>query len=442
MLITLLSLLILFNNCKRQKQLPNQKPGLADIEKALWDDHLNRWYPACIDFAYGGYLSNLSHDFKPMEKQDKMIVSQARHLWTTSVIAKKFHNEVYKGYARHGMDFLKKMWDSDYGGFYQDTDRNGGPLNSGYKKTAYGNAFAIYGLSAYYEVSGDSTALQLAKETFRWLEKYSHDSLYNGYFQDLARDGKILQRNDSTPDHITIGYKDYNSSIHLLEAFTDLYKIWPDTLVRKRLTEMYDLVKDTMINDRHFLEMYFEPNWKHVTFYGQDSATIRKHFSMDHVSFGHDIETAYLLLEAAHALGIPDHPALRDELRLIVDQSLKGFDTSNGGLYDEGYYFDRSKDITIIKDSKVWWAQAEALNTLMIFHDCYPDAIYGKLYAKQWDYIQQNIIDSNFGGWYQFGLDTRPDAKKAPKGSAWKTTYHDGRALINLHLRISDTLKP
>jgi mannobiose 2-epimerase len=280
MLIPFMSLFIFLMSCKQQKQLSQQTPGLADIEKALWDDHLNRWYPACIDFAYGGYLSNLSHDFKPMEKQDKMIVSQARHLWTTSVIAKKFHNEVYKGYARHGMDFLKKMWDSDYGGFYQDTDRKGEPLYSGYKKTAYGNAFAIYGLSAYYEVSTDSTALNLAIETFSWLEKYSHDAVYQGYFQDLSRDGKVLQRNDSTPDNSSIGYKDYNSSIHLLEAFTALYKIWPDTILKKRLTEMYHLVKDTMINNQHYLDMYFEPNRKHVTFYGQDTESIKKHFSV------------------------------------------------------------------------------------------------------------------------------------------------------------------
>ena len=134
MLIPFMSLLIFLMSCKQQKQLSQQTPGLADIEKALWDNHLNSWYPVNIDSAYGGYFSNLSHDFKPMEKQNKMIVSQARHLWTTSVIAKKFHNEVYKGYARHGMDFLKKMWDSTYGGFYQDVDRSSRPLHSDDKK--------------------------------------------------------------------------------------------------------------------------------------------------------------------------------------------------------------------------------------------------------------------------------------------------------------------
>ncbi|MGL6267831.1 MAG: AGE family epimerase/isomerase, partial [Chitinophagaceae bacterium] len=372
--------------------------------------------------------------------QDKMIVTQARHLWTTSVIAKNFNNHTYMGYARHGLAFVKKMWDSTYGGFFQDVDRSGKPLHLNDKKTAYGNAFAIYGLSAYYHVSKDSTALNLAKETFRWLEEKSHDPLFNGYFQDIARDGKVLQRNNTTPDNSTIGYKDYNSSIHLLEAFTALYSIWPDTLLKKRLFEMYHIVKDTMMNDRHYLDMYFEPNWKHISFSGQDSASIHSHFFMDHVSFGHDIETAYLLLEAALALGIQDNAALHDELRLIVDHSLKGFDTIRGGLFDEGYYFDRSNDIVIIKDSKVWWAQAEALNTLMIFHEFYPDAGYGKLYDKQWNYIKAYIIDSTYGGWYQFGLDTRPDAKKAPKGSAWKATYHDGRALINIYERYAKSI--
>ena len=402
-----------------------------DIEQELSGNILNKWYPTIIDTVDGGYLSNLSASFVPMENQNKMIVTQARHLWTTSMIAKRKSDKVYLEYARHGLPFLQKMWDDTYGGFYQDVNRSGEPLSENEAKTAYGNAFGIYGLSAYYDASGDSAALNLAKKTFHWLEQHSHDPEYGGYFQDLSMQGDVIQRNDTTPSTSTIGYKDQNSSIHLLEAFTSLYKVWPDPLVKERLSEMYLLVKDVMINKDHYLNLFFTADLKPVSFYQQDSAVIMRHAGIDHVSFGHDIETAYLLLEASEALGIEHDEKLTNELRLIVDHALLGWDPVHSGLFDQGYYFDKEKPLVIIRDSKEWWAQAEALNTLLIFHQFYPEAGYDKLFVEQWDYIKKYVIDETNGGWYIHGIDTRPDAKEFPKASIWKSTYHNYRALAN-----------
>jgi mannose/cellobiose epimerase-like protein (N-acyl-D-glucosamine 2-epimerase family) len=125
--------------------------------------------------------------------------------------------------ARHGFNFLlNKMWDKQYGGFYNLVTKDGTPKSI--IKEAYGNAFAIYGLSAYYECSLDEAALDLAKATFLWLEKNSHDSVYKGYYQHLNRDGSHVIRTAETESSAETGYKDQNSSIHLLEAFTELYK--------------------------------------------------------------------------------------------------------------------------------------------------------------------------------------------------------------------------
>lgn len=400
-----------------------------DIEKELHQNILDKWYPVIIDQEFGGYLSNLSFAFEPMEKQNKMIVTQARHLWVTSLVAKRQNDSRYTGYAAHGFSFLQKMWDQAYGGFYQDVDRAGSPLSE--IKTAYGNAFAIYGLSAYFDATNDSTALHLAIDTFHWLEEHSYDPEFGGYFQILSREGEPLPKSAGVDSFSPAGYKDQNSSIHLLEAFTSLYHVWPDALLRDRLSGMYHLIKDVMINDRHYLDLFFEPDLTPVSFYGKDSLTILKNYAMDHVSFGHDIETAFLLLEAAEALHLPVDQGLQDELRKVVDHALLGLDPKNGGLYDAGYYFDRSKPISIIKDSKAWWAQAEALNTLLIFHQFYPDAGYDQHFTDMWAYIKKYIIDQQHGGWYINGIDTRPDARQAPKASIWKSTYHNYRALAN-----------
>ena len=136
------------------------------------------WYPRVIDEEYGGYLSRFSYNWRPKDPQDKMIVTQSRHLWTLSKLGEYFSSDQpYREYAANGFDFLKnQMWDEQYGGFYQLVNREGEPISNSdeeIRKTLYGNAFALYGLSAYYHFSKDSTALELAKQTFNWLETHS-----------------------------------------------------------------------------------------------------------------------------------------------------------------------------------------------------------------------------------------------------------------------------
>ena len=410
-----------------------------DIDDELWTNILDKWYPAILDTVEGGYLSNMSVDFTPLEDQDKMIVTQARHVWSTAKVASSTKNESYLEYSRHGFQFLKKMWDKEYGGFYQEVDRSGIPLVAAEYKTAYGNAFAIYALSAYFHVSGDSASLELAKQAFNWLEIHSYDRGKGGYFQNMTREGVVIPRSDTVSSTSTLGYKDQNSSIHLLEAFTELYHVWPNELVKERLSEMFFLIKDVMINDRHYLNLFFTPNLQPISYYEQDSATIIKHAWIDHVSFGHDIETAYLLLEAAEALEIHIDGKLLLELKNIVDHALLGLNSEKGGLYDQGYYFDHNEPIVIIKDSKEWWAQAEALNTLLIFHQFFPRAGYDIHFVNQWNYIKKYLIDNEYGGWYIHGIDTRPSAKKHNKASIWKSTYHNYRALANISKRLKNT---
>ena len=230
-------------------------------KQGLFDEY----YPRNIDTLYGGYLSTFTYDFKPTGAQDKMIVTQARHIWSTAKAAMFYKDTTYIAMSRHGFYFLRdKMWDSTYGGFYNLVTRDGTPKSI--IKEAYGNAFAIYGLSAYYECSHDTAALNLAKTTFLWLEKNSHDSNYKGYYQHLNRDGSHVVRTDDMQSTSDLGYKDQNSSIHLLEAFTELYKVWPDDLVRTRLQEMLELIRDKIVTPKGYLQLFFTYEWKPVSY--------------------------------------------------------------------------------------------------------------------------------------------------------------------------------
>ncbi|MDB5264002.1 MAG: N-acylglucosamine 2-epimerase [Adhaeribacter sp.] len=426
---------------------PNVKAKLAaDIEKSIKTEMLNKWYPQAVDKEYGGFLSTFTYDWQPTGPQDKMVVTQARHIWSNAKAAQLYPQvDYYLSSAKHGVAFLRdKMWDKTNGGFYTLVDRQGNvkTQGSGYAggaKHAYGNAFAIYGLAAYYQASGDTSALNLAKKTFRWLEKHSHDPVNKGYFQALAPDGTPIKRTSQVASTSDIGYKDQNSSIHLLEAFSELYLVWPDPLVRQRLQEMLVLIRDTMVTPKGHLTLFFTSDWKPITFRDSSEATLDKHHGLDEVSFGHDIETAYLLLEASHILGLPQDAKTKAVAKKLTDHTIRnGFDNKVGGFYDAGYYFKDKTDITIIKDTKNWWAQAEGLNTLLLMADRYPkdELNYFSLFQKQWEYINKYIIDHEHGEWYMGGLDKQPAMKTAQKGQIWKASYHQFRALSNIVQRL------
>lgn len=404
------------------------------MENSLRNELLNKWYPQSMDTVYGGFLTTFTYDFKPTGQQDKMIVTQARHTWTNAKASQLYPAaNYYKTGAKHGFRFLKDvMWDKKHGGFFTLVDRQGTVRNTDSAKTAYGNAFGIYALSAYYAASGDTSALNLARKAFLWLEKGSHDSRYKGYYQHLNTQGAPIERETTASSTSDVGYKDQNSSIHLLEAFTELYAVWPDALVRRRLEEMLMLIRDTITSAKCYLTLFFKPDWKPVSFRDFADSIVLKHRNLDHVSFGHDVETAFLLLEASHALGIKNDIKTLRVAKRMVDHALQhGWDNKAGGFYDEGYYFKNKPGITIIKETKNWWAQAEALNTLLLMADRFPDdkMQYFRKFKQLWHYAQTYLIDHEYGDWYEGGLDKEPQKRKALKGHIWKATYHQYRSL-------------
>ena len=416
-------------------------PIANEMETSIQTELLNKWYPQCVDTLYGGFISTFTYDFKPSGPQDKFIVTQARHTWSTSKAALRYPGiTYYKTCAQHGYNFLRDvMWDKTYGGFYTLVNRQGKVKDS--TKNAYGNAFGIYALAAYYTCSHDTGALNLMQQAFLWLEKHSHDPVYKGYYQHLQRDGTPIQRGANTPSTSDLGYKDQNSSIHLLEAFTELYSVWHDPLVHERLHEMLLLIRDTMVTKRGNLSLFFQPDWKPVSSRDSSYASVLKHRNLDHVSFGHDVETAYLMLEASHALGIQNDTTSLNVGKRMVDHALNnGWDDTLGGFYDEGYYFKDKQTITIIRNTKNWWAQAEGLNTLLIMSDLFPNdrMHYFDKFKMLWKYTQTYLIDHTYGDWYEEGLDKEPQRKTALKGHIWKATYHQFRALMNCVDRLKE----
>lgn len=401
-----------------------------EIKTVLVDKVLHKWYPVIIDSVNGGFYTNFSYDWKRMRVQEKMIVSQSRDIWTACKAAEHFPNDKrYHKAADHGFAFLTNtMWDKKEGGFF--TYANQKEYYSIWDcKNTYGNGFAIYALAAYFRLSHKPEALELAKKAFYWLDSMSHDNKYGGYISFLCKPNTNFGPSGAYRSDL----KDFNASIHIMEALAELYQVWPDTKVKSRLSEMLSLIRDTFMSPKGYLQLYFTYDWKHISLKDSTEATIRKYIDQDHVSYGHDIETAFLLLETSKSLGLKhDTLTLKVAKRLIDHTLAQGFDTNYQGIFDGGYYFKGSDKTTVVMKDKNWWSQAEGLNALLLFSKLYPgEKNYKQAFYQLWDYVKKNLIDYEHGDWYISGLDSNPNAKSQPKATAWKCNYHTGRALMN-----------
>jgi mannobiose 2-epimerase len=153
---------------------------------------------------------------------------------------------------------------------------------------------------------------------------------------------------------------------------------------------------------------------------------------MDHISYGHDIETAFLLMEAAHALEQEVEKTSDIAASITNHVLLYGFDKEKGGIYDAAYYFDDDDIPTLIQGNKTWWSQAEALNGFLYMHLLFPEKKEWKnAFYLQWEYIDQYLLDHYYGGWYSSGTDTAPHSTRRNKAHEWKTCYHTSRAMLN-----------
>ena len=414
---------------------------LNEMIEAVGKNLLERWYPLAVDEINGGYFTNISHNWKVEPEHPKMIVTQARQVWTAAKAAMMFDNETYAWAAKHGFAFLRNfMWDKSFGGFYQMRTYKG--ETSDYlgfydEKRTYGNAFAIYALAALFELTKDEEVLNFTKESFKWIEDHAFDPKFKGYFQFLTREGKVFDQNSSYKtkayDDIEQGYKDQNSSIHLLEAYTELYNVWHDEVLREKLFELLILIRDTITTQKGHMNLFFEYDWTPVSFRNSTKDVREKNYRLDHVSFGHDYETAFLMLEASYALGLKNDLETLVVAKRMVDHAIvNGWDSENGGFFEAGYYFANENNCTIIQSTKNWWSQAEGLNVLLIMSKIFPEnKIYHDYFIKQWDYIKNYLLDNENGDWFEGGLDKEPHFKNGGKGHIWKAAYHTGRALMN-----------
>jgi mannobiose 2-epimerase len=403
----------------------------AEMDDNLRRQVVDKWLPRSEDKARGGFQQNFAEDWSLIARDDRAVVYQARVTWLAAQAAKRYPAEraKFQALSNHGLAFLSgHLWDAEKGGFFWGLNPTApyAPERFG-EKHIYGHAFAIYALAENYAATGNSESLELAKRGFLWLDTYAHDGVNGGYYESLDRQNQPILAPPTGPqarpaDAIStpFGRKSMNTHIHILEALTGLYEVWPDPRLRIRLQEVFEIVRDKVAAEPGYLNLYFQPDWTPVP---------------SVVSFGHDVETGFLLVEASTALGQPDDARTWAVARKLVDRPLaKGWDEAHGGFYDEAEYAGR-----VTKDHKVWWVQAEGLNALLVMHEEFGRETprYWQAFQRQWAFIRDRQTDAKYGGWYS---QTEADGHAPPgmvKSDRWTEGYHQGRALI----RVSDRLR-
>jgi mannobiose 2-epimerase len=399
----------------------------AEMDNALRTNVLDVWFPRSVDNKYGGFHSHFARDWRELPGDGKFSVFQGRMTWVAAqvVLREPALKDQYIPIVNHGVDFLAdKLWDKRYGGFFWGLDDDGKITPEfGDVKELYGIGFCIYGAAAAYQATKDPKALETAKNGFLWADKHAHDAANGGYFEWLARDGtpivpRVPNGTVATNPIGPIDYKSMNTHIHLLEAFTQLYEVWPDPTLRSRLEELLTIVRDKICVEPGVMNLYFTNAWQPIP---------------DHDSYGHDVETAYLMLETDEALHQKASEKTERMARMLVDHALAyGWDRQNGGFFREGTTFGKPEDTM-----KEWWVQMEGLNALLMMHERYreQDDVYFQRFLEQWTFIRNHTIDSQNHG--DFNL-TMPDGTPVTqdKGSIWKAAYHDGRAFWNVGERL------
>jgi mannobiose 2-epimerase len=378
---------------------------------------LEFWSEKTTDNLNGGFYGKIDNDNGVSAEAPKGSVLNARILWTFSAAFNHDPDPVCLEMAKRAYDYVTDhIIDKQYGGVYWSVDYQGNPQDT--KKQVYAIAFTIYALSEFYKASGITEAKQQAIDMFYLLVERAYDAVQTGYFEAFTQDWKPM-------DDLRLSAKDanekktMNTHLHVLEGYTNLYSIWPDKALKEHITTLLNNFFDHFIDQQtNHLVLFFDEEWNRRS---------------DLVSYGHDIEATWLLLEAAEV--IEDEVMIEKVKKITIamaDATIEGLD-ADGGLW---YEYEPAGD-HLIKE-KHWWVQAEAMIGFFNAWQINGDEKYLKLSIRNWEFVKDKILDTVNGEWF-WGIKNDGGVMRAEdKVGLWKCPYHNSRACIEIIKRISE----
>lgn len=392
------------------------------VQTELLGNILPFWLAFPVDRVKGGFHGSVSNDLTIDDSVERSLVLCARMLWTFSAAYRTFPDPAYLDLAHHAYAYLTGPFlDKRSGGMYWWLNSNGQPVND--RKQTYGQAFAIYALSEFHLATGEQAPLQQAKELFALVEKHARDPRYGGYVEGCSRDWSLLAEMRLSQKERYNCPKSMNTLLHVLEGYTNLVRAWDDPLPRQCLSGLLAVFLDRVIDPQtHFTRLFFEMDWTPLG---------------DRVSFGHDIECSWLLVEAAEALNDPHLLNRTIPVALAMAEAVyRRAIALDGSLFQEG----DPKGITDY--TKHWWAHAEGIvGFINAAQHCSPDnspqaQSYIQAALRLWEYIQAHFVDRTHGEWFKELDHDGVPLPSQPKAGPWEDPYHQSRACLEIIRRI------
>ena len=304
--------------------------------------------------------------------------------------------------------------DKEYGGAYRSVTYPGDPSDT--RKQIYTQSFFIYGFAEYYRATGDMEALKMAKDLFELFEKYAFDKESNGYFEVFTRDWQ--RSHDRLIGETSIrDEKTMNTHLHIMEAYANLYRVWPDKRMAERLRNLVELFLNKIIDKKtSHLICFMDKNWN-------STSTID--------SYGHDIESSWLLYEAASLLGD------QELISRVKEVSIKIANAASEGLQSDGsMIYEKNYDTGDVNLSRSWWVEAETVVGYLNTYELTGNVKYLNNSLNCWNYIKNNLVDNKYGGWHTT-VSEAGAAGSGDKAGFWICPYHNGRMCMEIIERLT-----
>lgn len=390
-----------------------------DLKKELSENILPYWENNVIDTQNGGFVGRITHDNSIDDTASKGLIMNARLLWTYSAIYRRFRRKILKELADRAYSYiLSHFFDSTHGGFYWMLDPEGKVQDD--RKHLYAQAFTIYAFTEYFMAFKCRTALDVANDLYRLVEVKCSDPKNNGYFEAFSRDWQL--HDDARLSEKDINEpKSMNTHLHLLEAYTNLYRCDKSTDLQVKLRSLIEVLLDHIVaDDGTHLVNFLNEDW-------EPRSNI--------ISFGHDIESVWLLQEASEVIGDKVLNTRVIEVGTIISRAVlqNGLDKS-GGLLTEA---DHSG---ITNDDKEWWPQAEALVGFLNTYENTGDPAFLDGAVAIWEFVQKFIVDSAHGDWIA-RVSREGNPFNDDKARDWKCSYHNSRACLEVMHRTKRMVK-
>ena len=375
----------------------------------LEDNILSFWLNKMQDDEYGGFYGRRDGHDQLHPEAEKGAVLNARILWSFASAYRVLGNPAYlKAALRAKQYILQHFIDKEQGGVFWSVDYQGRPLDR--KKQSYAIGFTIYGMAELARATGDEEALQCAIGLFHDLENHAFDEVNVGYIEALTCDWQPIA-DMRLSDKDENGSRTMNSHLHILEPYTNLYRVWKDARLERQLRVLIDIFTQKLLNPKtHHLDLFFDDEWQ-----GR----------RDIESYGHDIEAAWLLTEALEVLG---DDQLTAQVMPVVNQIARA---AEEGLCPDGSMI-HEKSVATVDDDRHWWVQCECVIGEMNQYQHFADEGALQRALACYQFIEDNLVDRQNGEWH---WSVRPDGSinlDDDKAGFWKCPYHNSRMCLEM----------